>query len=79
MPIKITEFEKKTYDYIKEQGEVKVSNIPKMMWGAIPNLKNAGLVETYRKPTTPWASKRTPRTCLPMIIPWFPSTRMHWH
>jgi hypothetical protein len=58
MSIKITEFEKKTYDYIKEQGEVKVSNIPKMMWGAIPNLKTAGLVETYKKPTAPWASKK---------------------
>ena len=58
MSITITEFERKTYDYIKEQGEVHVSNIPKMMWGAIPNLKNAGLVETYKKPTAPWASKK---------------------
>ena len=58
MLIKITKFEKKTYSYIKEQGEVKVSNIPKMMWGAIPNLKNAGLVKTYKKTTTPWASKK---------------------
>ena len=58
MSIKITEFEKKAYNYIKEQGDVKVSNVPKMMWGAIPNLKNAGLVETYKKTTTPWASKK---------------------
>jgi hypothetical protein len=29
-----------------------------MMWGAIPNLKNAGLLETYKKPTAPWASKK---------------------
>jgi hypothetical protein len=58
MSIRITEFEKKTYDYIKEQGEVIVANIPKMMWGAIPNLKNVGLVETFKKPTTPWASKK---------------------
>ncbi len=58
MSIKITEFEKKTYDYIKEQGEVPVSNIPKMMWGAISNLKKAGLVKTYKKPTTPWSSKK---------------------
>ena len=55
---KITEFEKKVYDFIKVQGEVQVSNIPKMMWGAIPNLKNAGLVKTYKKPTTPWATKK---------------------
>jgi hypothetical protein len=58
MSITITEFEKKAYDYIREQGEVQVSNIPKMMWGAIPNLKTAGLVETCRKPTTPWAQKK---------------------
>jgi hypothetical protein len=29
-----------------------------MMWGAIPNLKTAGLVETYKKPTAPWAPKK---------------------
>ena len=55
---KITEFEKKAYDYIKLQGAVSVTNIPKMMWGAIPNLKNAGLVKTFKKPSTPWASKK---------------------
>ena len=58
MSTKITEFEKKTYDYIKEQGEVPVSIVPKMMWGAIPNLKKAGLVKTYKKQTSPWASKK---------------------
>ena len=55
---KITEFEKKVYDYIKAQNELQVSNIPKMMRGAIPNLKTAGLVKTYKKPSTPWASKK---------------------
>ena len=29
-----------------------------MMRGAIPNLKTAGLVKTYKKPSTPWASKK---------------------
>ncbi len=58
MSITITEFEKKTYDYIKEKDEIRVSNLPKMMWGAIPKLKTARLVETYKKPTTPWASKK---------------------
>jgi hypothetical protein len=38
--------------------EVQVSNVPKMMWGAIPNLKTVGLVETFKKPTTPWESKK---------------------
>jgi hypothetical protein len=28
------------------------------MWGAIPNLKTAGLLETYKKPTAPWAQKK---------------------
>ena len=55
---KITKNEKKIYDFIKLHGELQVSNIPKLMWGAIPNLKNAGLVETYKKPTAPWASKK---------------------
>jgi hypothetical protein len=55
---KITEFEKKAYDYIKLQGEISVTNIPKMMWGAIPNLKNAGLVKIFKRPSTPWASKK---------------------
>jgi hypothetical protein len=55
---KITEFENKVYDFIKVHDELLVSNIPKKMWGAIPNLKNAGLVKTYKKPTTPWASKK---------------------
>jgi len=32
--------------------------MPKKMWGAIPNLKNAGLIKIYKKPTTPWASKK---------------------
>jgi hypothetical protein len=55
---KLTKFENKVYDFIKEQGEVQISNMPKKMWGAIPNLKNAGLIKTYKKPTTPWASKK---------------------
>ena len=55
---KLTKFEKKVYDFIKEQGEVQISNMPKKMWGAILNIKNAGLIKTYKKPTTPWASKK---------------------
>jgi len=55
---KLTEFERKVYAFIKAQGDVQVSNIPKRMWGAIPNLKSAGLVKSYRRPTTPWASKK---------------------
>lgn len=54
----LTEYEKEVYKYIKTKGETQVSNIPKMMWGAIPNLKNAKLVKTVKKPTTPWAAKK---------------------
>jgi len=32
--------------------------MPKLMWGAIPNLKTAGLIKTYKKPTTQGASKK---------------------
>jgi hypothetical protein len=55
---KLTSFENKVYDFIKDQGEVLVSNLPKNMMGAIPNLKNAGRVITYKKPTVQWASKK---------------------
>jgi len=55
---KLTEFESKVLDFIKVQGEVQISNIPMRMLGSIPKLKNTGLVETFRKKTTPWASKK---------------------
>jgi hypothetical protein len=55
---KLTEFEKKVYYFIKEQNEMIVSNLPKKMSGAIPNLINAGLLKTLRKTVSPWASKK---------------------
>ena len=58
MSRKLTEFEKKVYDFIKEHDEMIVSNVPKNMSGAIPNLINAGLLETFRKLTSLWASKK---------------------
>ncbi len=58
MSRKLTEFEKKVYDFIKEHDEMIVSNVPKNMSGAIPNLITAGLIESFRKPTSPWASKK---------------------
>ena len=57
MSRKLTEFEKEVYDFIKEHDEMLVSNVPHMS-GAIPNLKNAGLLEIFKKPTTRWASKK---------------------
>ncbi|MCW4034786.1 MAG: hypothetical protein NWF03_05420 [Candidatus Bathyarchaeota archaeon] len=58
MSRKITDIEQQVYDYIKERGELIVSDVPRNMKGAIPNLKNAGLLETFRKPVTQWASKK---------------------
>ena len=58
MSKKISALEQEVYDYIKERGELIISNVPKNMMGAIPCLKNAGLVETFRKPVTQWASKK---------------------
>jgi hypothetical protein len=54
----LTEFEKKAYDFIKEQGELQIYNMPKQMWGAIPNLKNARLIKTYKKVTTHWHQRK---------------------
>ena len=58
MSRKLSEFEKQVYDFIKEHNEMIVSNVPLNMSGALPNLINAGLIETFRKPTNPWASKK---------------------
>ena len=58
MSKKLTVFEKQVYDFIKEQEEVLISSIPLRMKGAIPKLKNAGLIKIYKKYTVPWASKK---------------------
>ena len=58
MSRELTEFEKKVYEFIKGHNEMIVSNIPKNMSGAIPTLITAGLIESFRKPTSPWASKK---------------------
>ena len=58
MSRKLTDFEKQVYDFIREHDEMIVSNVPKHMSGAIPNLINAGILKTFKKPTTQWASKK---------------------
>ena len=55
---KLTNFEKEVYAFIKAQGEVQISNLPRRMWGAIPKLRNAGQVKTYKRPTVLGASKK---------------------
>lgn len=54
----LTSFEKEVYRFIKEHGEVLTSNIPLRMRGAVPHLKNKGLVEVYKRFTNRWASKK---------------------
>ena len=54
----LTEFEKEVYSFIKERGEMLTSNMPRKMMGAVPRLKNKGLVEVYKKRTTHWGSKK---------------------
>lgn len=58
MSKEMSELEQQTYDYIKERGELIVTNVPKNMMGAIPHLKNKGLLETYRKHATQWAKQK---------------------
>ena len=55
----LTEIEQKTYNYIKAVGEIQTSNLPdKRMQGAIPNLKNMGLVEVFKKYTSYFKSRK---------------------
>ncbi|MFP3984852.1 MAG: hypothetical protein ACLFU9_02650 [Candidatus Bathyarchaeia archaeon] len=54
----MSNFEKEVYEYIKTRKEVLITNIPARMQGAIPNLKNKGLVKIHKKFTTHWASKK---------------------
>jgi hypothetical protein len=53
-----SEIERKTYEFIKEVGEIQPKNMPdRRMVGAIANLKNKGLVEIYKKYTSFYACK----------------------
>ena len=52
------EMEQKTYSFIKNVGEIQTTNLPKQMWGAIPNLKNMGLVEVFKKYTSYFKSRK---------------------
>jgi len=54
----LTELERKTYEIIKEAGEIQPKNLPDpRMMGAVANLKARGLVEVFRKYTS-WFRKR---------------------
>ncbi len=54
----LPEFEKEVYDFIKERGEILTSNLPMRMRGAIPSLKNKGVIEVFKKRTSRWATRK---------------------
>ena len=55
---KLTEFEQVVYDFVKAHEAILTSNIPRRMRGAIPDLKNKGVIEVFKKRTSRWASKK---------------------
>ena len=54
----LTTFEKTVLAFIEEHGELLTSDLPPRMMGAVPNLKNWGLVAVYKRRVTIWASKK---------------------
>jgi hypothetical protein len=49
----LSEIEQKTYNFIKNAGEIQTTNIhDKNMCGAVASLKNMGLVEVFKKYTS---------------------------
>jgi hypothetical protein len=54
----VSDVEREVYEYIKEQGELLTKNVPARMRGAIPNLKNKGLVELIKKRTSIFSYKK---------------------
>jgi hypothetical protein len=48
----LSQIEKKTYNFIKDAGEIQTTNIrDKHMCGAVVSLRNMGLVEVFKKYT----------------------------
>ncbi len=55
----LTKIERKTYNFIKEVGEIQTTNIQnKQMQGALSSLKNLGLVEFFKKYTSSYRSRK---------------------
>lgn len=54
----LSEIERKTYNFIKDVGEIQTTNLPKRMWGAIPNLKTMGLIDVFKKYTSHFKSRK---------------------
>lgn len=55
----LSEIEKKTYNFIKDAGEVQTSNIhDKQLRGAVTSLKNMGLAEVFKKYTSRYRKRK---------------------
>ncbi len=55
----LSRIERETYDFIKNAGEIQTRNLPnRRIYGAIPSLKNKGLVEVYKKYTSNFRRKK---------------------
>jgi prenyltransferase beta subunit len=55
----LSEIEKKTYNFIKDAGEIQTSNIhDKHICGAAASLKNMGLVEVFKKYTSYYRKRK---------------------
>jgi hypothetical protein len=55
----LSKIEKKTYDFIREAGDIQTRNLPdKRMVGAVASLKNKGVVEIYKRYTSTYRRKK---------------------
>jgi hypothetical protein len=55
----LSQIEKKTYNFIKDVGEIQTTNIrDKHMCGAVVSLKNMGLVEVFKKYTSYYRKRK---------------------
>jgi hypothetical protein len=54
----LTPFEREVYELIKKSGELLTTDVPARMRGAVPRLINKGLVEAFKRRTSPWTSKK---------------------
>jgi len=54
----LTPLEKEVYELIKKSSEVLTTDIPPRKRGVVPRLVEKGLVEAYKKPTSPWSPKK---------------------
>jgi hypothetical protein len=58
MPSNLTRIETEVYELIKKSGEINTTNLPFKLRGVVPQLIKKGLVEAYKRPTSPWTHKK---------------------